>query len=111
MSVTWDTKWGKRRVRQDPPTLAEAVDAAQGLTDDHDHQIEIAATLMGLDTAIVRAEAKKLMAERRAVLTIVTPTRFNGPRTVVVERKTSRRLAVEPTRRASTLASLGPRSR
>ena len=93
MSVTWNTKWGTRRVRQDPPTLAEAVAAAQGLTDDADQQIEFAATLMGVDVAEARAEAKKLASDRRATMTVVAPTRDRGARTIVVERRTSRRMA------------------
>ena len=89
----WNTKWGTRRVRQNPPTLAEAIIAAQGFTDDGDQQIEIAATLMGVDIAEARAEARKFAADRRATLTVVAPTRDKGPRTVVVERRSSRRLA------------------
>ena len=34
MSDVWDTKYGKRRVRHDPPEIAEAIAAAQGLSDD-----------------------------------------------------------------------------
>ena len=30
MSVVWNTKYGTRRVRHDPPTLKEAILAAQG---------------------------------------------------------------------------------
>ena len=93
MSATWKTRWGSRRVRQDPPTLAEALAAAQGLTDDLDQQIEIAATLMGVDPAEARTEAKKLTSDRRATLTVITPARDKGLRTVVVERRTSRRMA------------------
>ena len=32
MSVVWNTKYGPRRVRFDPPTLQEAISAARGLT-------------------------------------------------------------------------------
>ena len=46
MSDVWDTKDGRRRVRRDPPTLEDAVLAAQGLTDDVDGQIEIVTSLM-----------------------------------------------------------------
>jgi hypothetical protein len=41
MSDSWDTKDGPRRVRRDPPTVEEAVVAAQGLTEDLKEQIEI----------------------------------------------------------------------
>src|SRR5215207_4213839 len=36
------------RVRQEPPTVAEAVAAAQALTTDREQQVEITAGLMGL---------------------------------------------------------------
>ena len=36
------------RVRQEPPTVAEAVAAAQALTSDREQQVEITAGLMGL---------------------------------------------------------------
>ena len=32
MSEVWDTKDGRRRVRRDPPTIEDAVLAAQGST-------------------------------------------------------------------------------
>ena len=34
MSEDWNTKYGTRRVRRDPPTLEEAIFAAVGITDD-----------------------------------------------------------------------------
>jgi hypothetical protein len=46
MSEVWDTKDGRRRVRHDPPTVEEAVLAAQGLTEELSQQIEIVASLM-----------------------------------------------------------------
>ena len=48
MSEDWNTKYGTRRVRRDPPTLEEAIFAAVGITDDQQQQAEIAAALMGL---------------------------------------------------------------
>src|SRR5688572_28233834 len=42
-------------LRIEPPTLEEAMYPAQGLTDDVDDQVEIAARLMGLPEAEVRA--------------------------------------------------------
>ena len=48
MSEDWNTKYGPRRVRRDPPTLEEAIFAAIGITDDQNEQAEIAAALMGL---------------------------------------------------------------
>ena len=92
MSATWQTKYGSRRVRHDPPTLAEAIAAAQGLTDDREHQVVLAAELMGVSVDDARAELKKVSPDRRATLTMVASTRDKGPRTVVVERKASRRV-------------------
>ena len=39
---TWNTKYGARRVRKEEPVLAEAIAAAQGLSDDIDEQTDIA---------------------------------------------------------------------
>ena len=48
MSDDWNTKYGPRRVRRDPPTLEEAIFAAAGITEDQDAQAETAAALMGM---------------------------------------------------------------
>lgn len=84
----WNTKYGKRRVRHELPTLAEAITAAQGLSDELDEQVEIAASLIGLPHDEVRAELLKLAPPRKDV---IKSTVFTGspsaPRTVVVERK------------------------
>ena len=55
MSEDWNTKYGRRRVRRDPPTLDEAIFAAIGITDDQEAQAEIAASLMGLPIESVQA--------------------------------------------------------
>lgn len=111
------------RVRHDPPTLPEAVFAAQGLTDDLDHQIEIAAELMGVShdeareavaegQALARKEAEEREAADRArVRTIQAPSRFAGPgappsRGVIVERRPSRNFMTVP---RPTLVRLTPR--
>jgi hypothetical protein len=60
MSENWNTKYGPRRVRRDPPTLEEAIFAAIGITDDQSAQAEIAASLMGLPVDAVTAEVKKV---------------------------------------------------
>ena len=60
MSEDWNTKYGTRRVRRDPPTLEEAIFAATGITDDLESQAEIAASLMGMPLDAVHAEVKKL---------------------------------------------------
>ena len=88
MSVTWQTKYGPRRVKVEPPTLDEAFFAAETLTDDTQQRIEIAASLMGLPIDEVRAKAR--VALRRQT---IMPTNSRGApgRAVVVERKKVRR--------------------
>jgi len=93
---TWNTKYGGRRVRHDPPTLREAMAAAQGLTDQLQEQIEIAASLMDLPIDDVRAEVMKTMAPIKKVSQqILAPSgRGDGTsRAVVVERRTRRTIA------------------
>ncbi len=92
MSETWDTKYGSRRVRQDPPTLEEAMVAAQGLSDELDEQIEIAAGFMALPVDAVRAEVLKAPKPIKPARVVIAPTREGAARTVIVERKPSRRL-------------------
>ena len=89
MSNIWTTKYGPRRVRHDPPVLAEAIAAAQGLTDDVDQQAELAAELIGLPVADVRTEMKKA-AVRRQPVTVTSTDRKGFTRAVVVERRPSR---------------------
>jgi len=91
MSEVWKTKYGTRRVRRDPPTLAEAVAAARGLTDDVQQQIEIAASLMDLPADQVRPEVLKTATPRKDLNTVAFVGRPGAPRTVVVERVSSRR--------------------
>ncbi len=91
MSTTWNTKYGKRRVRHDPPTLDEAIAAARDLTDDTEQQVEIAAGLMEADPEEVRAALKKLPLSRKPAATLAFTNRGGTERSVVVERKTPRR--------------------
>jgi hypothetical protein len=51
-------------LRFDPPSLEEAIYAAQGLTDDIDGQAEIAARLMGVPEGDVRAAILKMAPAR-----------------------------------------------
>lgn len=90
MGESWNTKFGPRRVRHDPPTLQEAIFAAKGLTDSLHEQAEIAASLMGLPIDSVRAEVLKT-AHDRAASTRVIATERGARRAVVVERRPSRR--------------------
>jgi hypothetical protein len=91
MSTTWNTKYGPRRVRHDPPTLEEAIFAARGLTDDIEQQIEIAAGLMEASVEDVRAALKKSPPPRKQP-TVAFTSRGGTERSVVVERKPSRRV-------------------
>jgi hypothetical protein len=90
MSEDWNTKYGVRRVRRDPPTLDEAIFAAMGITDDLESQAEIAASLMGLPIEAVQTEVKK--SARAAARTTRVITGEQGfQRSIVVERKVSRK--------------------
>lgn len=69
------------RVRHDPPTLAEAIFAAQGITNDVAHQIEFVAGLMGLPDAEVKAQVV-LASSRHTIAT----GRVGVERSIIVER-------------------------
>src|SRR5215471_15135954 len=89
MGEAWNTKYGPRRVRRDPPTLQEAIFAARGLTDSLQAQAEIAASLMGLPVESVRAEVLKSAPDRTASTRVIAGDR-GARRAVVVERRTTR---------------------
>ncbi|MBR0957051.1 hypothetical protein [Bradyrhizobium japonicum] len=92
MSADWNTKYGTRRVRHDPPTLDEAIFAAVGITDDQAQQAEIAAALMGMPLEIVQAEVKKqARSNSRITATRVIAGEQGAQRSVVVERRIVRR--------------------
>jgi hypothetical protein len=93
MSTVWNTKYGTRRVRFDPPTLKEAIIAARGLTDELEQQAEIAAALIDLPVEDVRAELLKMAPPRNSTQIVTSNGREGAARTVIVERKPSRRLA------------------
>jgi hypothetical protein len=90
MSAEWTTKQGKRRVRVEPPTLEEAIFAAQGVTDDPQQQADFASDLTGTPAetvlALILKEARKAARTGRVV---AIPSSGNQ-RAVVVERKPSR---------------------
>lgn len=91
MSEDWNTKYGTRRVRRDPPTLEEAIFAAVGITDDQEAQAEIAAALMGLPLDMVQAEVKKHARATSRGATRVIAGEQGAQRSVVVERRVIRR--------------------
>ncbi len=92
-TTSWKTKYGPRRVRQEDPTLAEAIAAARDLSDDIDAQVGIAASLIGMAPDQVRAELLKLAPARKDSSKSLV---FSGPstaqRVVVVESKRPRRV-------------------
>lgn len=86
------------RVRREPPTIVEAVAAAQDLADDVEQQVEIAAGLIGLPADEVRPHvlaAKRAKPERapERILSHASPSR--APRTVIVERRARPTVVVE----------------
>lgn len=70
------------RVRREPPTIQEAIAAAQDLTEDREQQIEIAAGFMGVSPD----EIRPLMPLRTKPTTSI----IAGNRAVVVERRIAR---------------------
>jgi hypothetical protein len=95
MSEDWNTKYGTRRVRRDPPTLDEAIFAAIGITDDQQAQAEIAAALMGLPFDAVLAEVKKQGRINARATTRVIAGEQGAQRSVVVERRVVRKFAID----------------
>jgi hypothetical protein len=91
MSQDWNTKYGPRRVRRDPPTLEEAIFAAAGITEDLSEQAEIAASLMGLPLEAVAAEVKKTSRIQARSATRVIAGEQGAQRSIVVERRVVRR--------------------
>lgn len=77
------------RVRREPPTLAEAVIAAQGLSTQIDEQVEIAAGLMSVPEEEVRPLVLSLERERATTPARPMVTSASGRRVVVVERRRS----------------------
>jgi hypothetical protein len=100
MSTEWNTKDGRRRVRRDPPTIDDAVLAAQGMAeDDIDAQVEIVVSLMAVSAEEARtAVLKNGQRKDREAPRFTIAGRSGAQRTVVVERRITRRpLAVKPT--------------
>src|SRR6516225_12044955 len=93
VSEVWETKDGLRRVRRDPPTLDDAVLAAQGLTEDLEGQIEIVVALMSVPPDEARRAVLKM---RRPDSRLTIPGRGGVARDVVVERKSPRRVSLQP---------------
>ena len=78
----------ERRTRYEPPTLEEAIFAAQGLSDTPEAQAEIAAQLTGLPEAEVKESVRKLAVAERRAPTSVRQAAYGA--SVVVERRRAR---------------------
>ncbi|MXQ10797.1 hypothetical protein [Microvirga makkahensis] len=85
---------GKRVTRVEPPSLDEAIAAAQGLTDDIECQIEIASQLMGMPEDEVRPvvlkSSAKIRRPERTPLADRILDRGEGGKVIVVERRRPR---------------------
>ncbi|MHB2166315.1 hypothetical protein [Alsobacter sp. R-9] len=76
------------KVRQEPPTLEEAIIAARCLADDDEQIAEIAAGLMGV--SVQEAMAKIAASSKRTVMSAATTAPApRGAGTFVVERRRS----------------------
>jgi hypothetical protein len=106
MSDVWETKDGRRRVRRDPPTIEDAVLAAQGLSDEVDGQIEIVMSLMEVSTEEARTAVLRMGGQRKETNHLTVAGRAGTARTVVVERRAPRRVLTRP-----LTASVGFRGR
>ncbi|HEU6442552.1 MAG TPA: hypothetical protein VFF38_09340 [Microvirga sp.] len=87
-------RYAKRVTRVEPPSLDEAIAAAQGLTDDIECQIEIASQLMGMPEDEVRPVVLKSAAQirrpERAPFADRILDRREGAKVIVVERRRPR---------------------
>ncbi len=87
-------RYGRRVTRVEPPSLDEAIAAAQGLTDDIECQIEIASQLMGLPEDEVRPVVLKMSTQtrrpERGPFADRILDRGEGAKVIVVERRRPR---------------------
>jgi hypothetical protein len=98
MSDIWETKDGRRRVRRDPPTIEEAVTAAQGLTEELRERIEIVASLMEVPIEEARSAVLRMGQSKdvnRVTITAGHSGRTGAARAVVVERRTPRHAVLQ----------------
>ena len=83
-----------RRIAE-PLRQLDAVQAAQGLADDVDGQVEIVMSLMEVSVEEARSAVLRL-AQRKDTNSLTVASRSGAPRTVVVERRMTRRPMVRP---------------
>jgi hypothetical protein len=82
------------RTRHEPPTLDEAVFAAQGMSDVLSEQVEIVAMLMGVSHDEASRRVMQNSRPQRTIARTVLSRRTGTERTVVVERKPTRRITM-----------------
>ncbi len=87
-------KMQKLRVKNEPPTLEEAMAAAACMSDEASQQLEIAASLLGLDLDADTIKALNAAKPRGNVVDI--STRNGASRTVVVEKKRTIKAVARP---------------
>ena len=80
--------WSRRRTRYDPPSLDEAIAAAQGLTDQIENKIAIAAQLIGLSEDEIRNRV--LLAHAQAHQSRSALIRGRQTEVVVIKRRSPR---------------------
>ncbi len=99
------------RIKKCPPTIEEAVIAAQGLADDVEGQVEIAAGFMGVAPDEVRPAVLKAFQEAQTTEKRVIADRKVAERSVIVERARTRKplLGADFTRPAVVVERTRPR--
>jgi hypothetical protein len=87
---------GPIRARHEPPTIREAIAAAEAMTSDREQQAEFAAGLMGIPVEEVRPYLKPAGSVRRGRLTTIGGASSQAGRqgVVVVERKIRRTMSL-----------------
>lgn len=84
------------RIKKCPPTIEEAIIAAQGLADDIEGQVEIAAGFMGVAQDDVRPLVMQAFQEAQMTEKRVIADRRGAERSVIVERTRVRRPVGSP---------------
>lgn len=90
------------RIKKCPPTIEEAIIAAQGLADDIEGQVEIAAGFMGVAQDDVRPLVVQAFQEAQTTEKRVIADRRGAERSVIVERTRVRR----PMNSGSSMSSM-----
>lgn len=98
------------RIKKCPPTIEEAIAAAQGLADEIEAQVEIAAGFMGVHADEVRPHVMRAAEEAKSVEKLVVADRRGSERAVIVERARPRApVVVERARPAVVVERTRPR--